>query len=58
MVASPIATWLSRGAGTVRYTGVEGAVVQQGMTVMRYTGAVLVRIRQQKMTQRAQKFRR
>jgi hypothetical protein len=32
--------------------------VQQGMTVMSYNGAVLVRIRQRKMTKRAQKFRR
>jgi hypothetical protein len=57
-VESHIATLLSRGAGTVRYKGLEGAVVQQGMTVMSYNGAVLVRIRQQKMTKRAQKFRR
>jgi hypothetical protein len=58
VIESHIATLLSRGAGTVRYKGLEGAVVQQGMTVMSYNGAVLVRIRQQKMTKRAQKFRR
>ncbi len=58
VVESHIATLLSRGAGTVRYKGLEGAVMQQGMTVMSSNGAVLVRIRQQKMTQRAQKFRR
>jgi hypothetical protein len=58
VVESYIATLLSRGAGTVRYKGHEGAVVQQGMTVMSYNDAVLVRIRQQKMTKRAQKFRR
>jgi hypothetical protein len=58
VVESHIATLLSRGAGTVRYKGLEGAVVQQGMTVMSYNGAVLVRIRQQTMTKRAQKFRR
>jgi len=58
VVESPIAPLLSRGAGTVRYKGLEGAVVQQGMTVMRYHGAVLVRIRQRQMTKRAQKFRR
>jgi hypothetical protein len=58
VVESHIATLLSRGAGTVRYKGHEGAVVQQGMTVMSYNGAVVVRIRQQKMTKRAQKFRR
>lgn len=58
VVESHIATLLSRGAGAVRYKGLEGAVVQQGLTVMSYNGAVLVRIRQQKMTKRAQKFRR
>ena len=58
VIESHIATLLSRGAGTVRYKGLEGAVVQQGMTVMSYNGAVLARIRQQKMTKRAQKFRR
>jgi hypothetical protein len=58
VVESHIATLLSRGAGVVRYKGLEGAVVQQGMTVMSYNGAVLVRIRQQKLTKRAQKFRR
>jgi hypothetical protein len=58
VVESYIATLLSRGADTVRYKGHEGAVVQQGMTVMSYNGAVVVRIRQQKLTKRAQKFRR
>ena len=58
VVESHIASLLSRGASTVRYKGLEGAVVQQGMTVMSSNGAVLVRIRQQKMTKRAQKFRR
>jgi hypothetical protein len=58
VVESHIASLFSRGAGQVRYQGLEGAVVQQGMTVMSHNGAVLVRIRQQKMTQRAQKFRR
>jgi hypothetical protein len=58
VVESHIAPLLSRGAGTVRYKGLEGAVVQQGMTVMSYNGAVLVRIRQRKITKRAQKFRR
>ena len=58
VVESHIASLLSRGAGTGRYKGLEGAVVQQGMTVVSYNGAVLVRIRQQKMTKRAQKFRR
>jgi hypothetical protein len=58
VVESHIASLLVRGAGQVRYKGLEGAVIQQGMTVMSHNGAVLVRIRQQKMTKRAQKFRR
>jgi len=49
---------LSRGAGQVRYKGLDGAVVQQGMKVLGHNGAVLVRIRQQKITKRGQKFRR
>lgn len=58
VVESHIASLLSRGAGQVRYKGLEGAVVQQGMTVMTHNGAVLVRIRRQLLTKRAQKFRR
>lgn len=58
VVESHIASLLSRGAGQVRYKGLEGAVVHQGMTVMTHNGAVLVRIRRQLLTKRAQKFRR
>lgn len=58
VVESHIASLLARGAGQVRYKGLEGAVVQQGMTVMAHNGAVMGRIRQQKMSKRAQKFRR
>jgi Transposase DDE domain len=58
VVESHIASLLSRGAGHVRYKGLEGAVIQQGMTVMAHNGAVLVRIRHQQMSKRAQKFRR
>jgi hypothetical protein len=57
-VESHIASLLSRGAGQVRYKGLEGAVVQQGMTVMAHNGAVLVRIRHKQLSKRAQKFRR
>ena len=49
---------MSRGAGEVRYKGLEGAVVQRGMTVMANNGSVLVRIRQQRLSKRGQKFRR
>ena len=58
VVESHIASLLARGAGHVRYKGLEGAVLQQGMTVMAHNGAVIVRIRQQQLSKRAQKFRR
>jgi hypothetical protein len=58
VVESHIASLLSRGAGQVRYKGLEGAVVQQGMTVMAHNGAVLIRIRHKQLSKRAQKFRR
>lgn len=58
VVESHIASLLTRGAGQVRYKGLEGAVLQQGMTVLAHNGAVIVRIRRQQLSKRAQKFRR
>jgi hypothetical protein len=58
VVESPIASLLARGAGHGRYKGLEGAVLQQGMTVLAHNGAVMVRIRQHHVSKRAQKFRR
>jgi hypothetical protein len=58
VIESHIASVLARGAGQVRYKGLEGAVRQQGMTVLAHNGAVVVRIRQQQLSKRAQKFRR
>jgi hypothetical protein len=58
VVESHIASLLTRGAGQVRYKGLEGAVRQQGMTVLAHNGAVVVRIRRQQLSTRAQKFRR
>jgi len=58
VVESHIASLLSRGAGQVRDKGHPGAVRHQGMTVMAHNGAPLVRIRQQQLSKRAQKFRR
>lgn len=58
VVEGHIATLLARGAGEVRYKGLEGAVVQMGMTVMANNGSVLVRIRQRRLSKRGQKFRR
>ena len=58
VVESHIASLLARGAGQVRYKGLEGAVLQQSMTVLAHNGAVLIRIRRQQLSKRAQKFRR
>lgn len=58
VVESHIASVLARGAGRVWYKGLEGAVLQQGMTVLAHNGAVIVRIRRQQWSKRAQKFRR
>lgn len=58
VVESHIASLLARGAGQVRYKGLEGARRQQGMVVLAHNGAVLVRIRRQQLSKRAQKFRR
>ena len=57
VMESHIASLLSRSAGQVRYKGLEGAVLQQGMTVLVHNGAVLVRIRRQQVSRRVQKFR-
>jgi hypothetical protein len=58
LVESHIACLLSGGAGQIRYKGPPGAVVQLSMTVMAHNGAALVRVRQQRLSKRAQKFRR
>jgi hypothetical protein len=58
VIESHIASLLARGARQVRYTGREGAVRHQGMTVMAHNGALMVRIRRQQLSKRAQKFRR
>jgi hypothetical protein len=58
VVESHIASLLSRGAGYIRYKGLQGAVVQLGMTVIAHNGAAMVRLRQLRLSKRAQKFRR
>ena len=50
VVESHIASLLARGAGQVPYKGLEGAVLQHGMTVMVHHGAVMVRIRRQQLS--------
>jgi Transposase DDE domain len=58
VVESHIASLLARGAGHIRYKGLQGAVVQMEMIVMAHNGAAMVRIRQLQLSKRAQKFRR
>lgn len=58
VVESHIASLLARGAGQIRYKGLAGAVVQLGMTAMAQNGATLGRIREHRLTKRAQTFRR
>jgi hypothetical protein len=53
-----MASFLARGAGQLRYKGSPGAVIQLGMTVIAHNSAALVRIRHQRLSKRAQKFRR
>ena len=58
VIEGHIATLMARGADQVRYKGLEGAVIQMGMIVMAHHGAVLVRVGQQHLSKRGQKFRR
>jgi hypothetical protein len=58
VIEGHIATLMARGADQVRYKGLDGAVIQMGMTVMAHNGAVLVRVGQQRLSKRGQKFRR
>lgn len=58
VVESLIASWLSRGAGQLRYKGWHGAGVQLTMVVMAHNAATIRRIRHGRLTSRAQKFRR
>jgi hypothetical protein len=58
VVEGHIATLMARGADQMRYKGLTGAVIQMGMIVMAHNGAVLVRVRQQRLSKRGQKLRR
>jgi hypothetical protein len=58
VVERHLASVLARGAGHRRDKGPQGAVLPLGMTVIASHGAALVRIRQQRLSKRAQKFRR
>lgn len=57
VVESHIATLLSRGAGRLRYRGSQGARVQLAMAVMAHNGAALVRVSEQRLSERAKTLR-
>jgi hypothetical protein len=58
VVESIIASLLGRGAARITYKGHRGAIVQIGMAVMAHNAATLRRIHQDRLSKRAQKFRR
>jgi hypothetical protein len=58
VVESIIASLLCRGAARIIYKGQRGAVVQLGMAVLAHNAATLRRIYQDRLSTRAQKFRR
>jgi hypothetical protein len=53
-----ITTLISRGATQIKYKGHRGATIQIGMAILASNAATLVRIKQEQLTKRAQKFRR
>lgn len=58
VVESSIASLLGRGAARITYKGHCGAIVQIGMAVMAHNAATVRRIHQDRLSTRAQKFRR
>lgn len=58
VVESIIASLLCRGAARITYKGHRGAIVQIGMAVMAHNAATVRRIHQDRLSKRAQKFRR
>jgi hypothetical protein len=58
VVESIIASLLYRGAARITYKGHRGAIVQIGMAVMAHNAATVRRIQQNRLSTRAQKFRR
>jgi len=58
VVESIIASLLGRGAARITYKGQRGAIVQIGMAVMAHNAATVRRIHQDRLSKRAQKFRR
>jgi hypothetical protein len=58
VIESIIASLLCRGAARISYKGHRGAIIHTGMAIMAHNAATLVRIHQQRLPKRAQKFRR
>jgi hypothetical protein len=58
VIESIIASLLGRGAARIRYKGHRGAILHTGMAVLAHNAATVVRVRQDRLTTRAQKFRR
>jgi hypothetical protein len=58
VIESIIASLLCRGAARISYKGHRGAIIHTGMAIMAHNAAMLVRIHQQRLSKRAQKFRR
>ena len=58
LVESLIASLLGRGAARIIYKGHRGAIVQMGMAVMAHNAATVRRLHQNRLSIRAQKFRR
>ena len=58
IIESIIASLLCRGAARINYKGHRGAILHTGMVVMAHNAATVVRIHQDHLSNRAQKFRR
>jgi hypothetical protein len=58
VIESIIASLLCRGAARISYKGHRGAIIHTGMAIMAHNAATWVRIHQDRLSKRAQKFRR
>jgi hypothetical protein len=58
VIQSIIASLLCRGAAPITSKGHRGAIIHTGMAIMAHNAATLVRIHQDRLSTRAQKFRR
>lgn len=58
VIESIIASLRGRGTARVRSKGHRGAIIHTGMAVLAHNAATVVRVRQDRLTTRAQKFRR